>query len=70
MDSFAKEKLLPSCVHGKAAPAAFQQALNDAITAFVVDKNADTLVKALVRQLRKPRWPSNTSTLIPMVGSV
>src|SRR5580693_8362617 len=30
MDSFAKDKLLPSCVHGEAAPATFQQALNDA----------------------------------------
>ena len=27
MDSFASGKLLPSCVHGEAAPAAFQQAL-------------------------------------------
>jgi glucose/mannose transport system substrate-binding protein len=53
MDSFAKEKLLPSCVHGKAAPAAFQQALNDAITAFVVDKNADTLVKALAQAAKE-----------------
>jgi glucose/mannose transport system substrate-binding protein len=47
MDSFAKDKLLPSCEHGEAAPAGFQQAFNDAITTFVVDKNADRLVKAL-----------------------
>jgi glucose/mannose transport system substrate-binding protein len=50
MDSFARDKLVASCVHGEAAPAAFQQALNDAVTAFVVDKNienfANTLVKA------------------------
>ena len=49
MESFAKDALLPSCVHGEAAPAAFQQALNDAVTTFVVDKNADTFVKALAQ---------------------
>jgi glucose/mannose transport system substrate-binding protein len=38
MQSFASDKLLASCVHGEAAPAGFQQALNDAITTFVVDK--------------------------------
>jgi len=48
MDSFAKDKLVPSCVHGEAAPAAFQQALNDAVTAFVVDKNVDNFANALV----------------------
>jgi glucose/mannose transport system substrate-binding protein len=53
MASFAKDKLLPSCVHGEAAPAAFQQALNDAITAFVVDKNADALVKALAEAAKE-----------------
>jgi glucose/mannose transport system substrate-binding protein len=53
MDSFAKDKLLPSCVHGEAAPAAFQQSLNDAITAFVVDKNADALVKALAQAAKE-----------------
>jgi len=53
MESFAKDKLLPSCVHGEAAPAAFQQALNDAITAFVVDKNVDTLVQALTQAAKE-----------------
>jgi glucose/mannose transport system substrate-binding protein len=53
MDSFAKDKLLPSCVHGEAAPAAFQQSLNDAITSFVVDKNADALVKALAQAAKE-----------------
>jgi len=47
---FAQDKLLPSCVHGEAAPAAFQDALNAAITSFMSDKNAknftDTLVQA------------------------
>ena len=34
MEEFAKDKLLPSCVHGEAAPEAFQKALNDAVSAF------------------------------------
>ena len=49
MKSFASDALLPSCVHGEAAPAAFQQALNDAITQFVVDKNVDAFCSALVQ---------------------
>jgi len=49
MDSFAKDKLVPSCVHGEAAPAAFQQTLNDAVTAFVVDKNIDNFANTLVK---------------------
>ena len=49
MDSFAKDKLVPSCVHGEAAPAAFQQTLNDAVTAFVVDKNVDNFANTLVK---------------------
>ena len=48
MDSFVKDKPIPSCVHGEAAPAAFQQALNDAVTAFLVDKNIDNFANALV----------------------
>ena len=38
MESFASDTLVPSWWHGEAASAAFQQALNDAITSFVVDK--------------------------------
>jgi glucose/mannose transport system substrate-binding protein len=53
MDSFAKDKLLPSCVHGEAAPAAFQQALNDAVTAFVVDKNVDNFANTLVEAVKE-----------------
>lgn len=48
MDSFAKDTLVPSVVHGSAAPADFQQALNDAVTQFVVDKNVDAFSNALV----------------------
>jgi glucose/mannose transport system substrate-binding protein len=49
MDSFAKDKLVPSCVHGEAAPAAFQQTLNDAVTAFLVDRNIDNFANTLVK---------------------
>jgi glucose/mannose transport system substrate-binding protein len=49
MDSFAKDKLVPSVVHGSAAPADFQQALNDAVTTFIVDKNVDAFAAALVK---------------------
>jgi glucose/mannose transport system substrate-binding protein len=52
MDSFSKDKLLPSCVHGEAAPAAFEQALNDAVTAFLVDKNVDNFANTLVQAAR------------------
>jgi glucose/mannose transport system substrate-binding protein len=53
MDSFAKDKLLPSFAHGEAAPAGFQQAFLDNITTFVVDKNADRLVKALAQAAKE-----------------
>jgi glucose/mannose transport system substrate-binding protein len=53
MDSFSKDKLLPSCVHGEAAPAGFQQALNDAVTAFVVDKNVDNFANTLVQAAKE-----------------
>ncbi len=48
MDSFANDALVPSVVHGSAAPADFQQALNDAVTVFIVDKNVDAFSAALV----------------------
>ncbi len=48
MDSFANDALVPTVVHGSAAPADFQQALNDAVTIFVVDKNVDAFSQALV----------------------
>lgn len=48
MDSFANDALVPSVVHGSAAPADFQQALNDAVTSFVVDRNVDAFSAALV----------------------
>jgi glucose/mannose transport system substrate-binding protein len=53
MDSFAKDKLVASCVHGEAAPAAFQQALNDAVTAFIVDRNVDNFANTLVQAAKE-----------------
>src|SRR6202011_858956 len=53
MGEFAKDKLLPSCVHGEAAPEAFQKALNDAVSAFVLDKNVETFATALVQEAKK-----------------
>jgi glucose/mannose transport system substrate-binding protein len=48
MDSFANDMIVPSVVHGSAAPADFQQAFNDAVTLFVVDRNVDAFSDALV----------------------
>ncbi|MBV9105339.1 MAG: extracellular solute-binding protein [Verrucomicrobia bacterium] len=53
MGEFAKDKLLPSCVHGEAAPEAFQKALNDAVSAFVIDRNVDNFANALVLEAKK-----------------
>jgi glucose/mannose transport system substrate-binding protein len=53
MNSFSTATLVPSCVHGEAAPAAFQQALNDAVTAFIVDKNVDNFSNALVQAAKE-----------------
>jgi glucose/mannose transport system substrate-binding protein len=49
MDSFAKDRLVPSIVHGEAAPGAFQDALNDAVTQFVEDRDVDKFTKAMVQ---------------------
>ena len=57
MDSFARDRPVASCVHGEAAPAAFQQALNDAVTAFLVDKNVDNFANALVQAARESPSP-------------
>lgn len=48
MDSFASDALVPTVVHGSAAPADFQQALNDAVTLFIVDRDVDAFAQALV----------------------
>lgn len=48
MDSFAADSLTASVVHGEAAPADFQQALNDAVTLFIVDRDVEAFSEALV----------------------
>ena len=53
MDSFANDKLVPGCAAGEAAPAAFQKALNDAVTAFIVDKNVDNFANALLQAAKE-----------------
>jgi glucose/mannose transport system substrate-binding protein len=45
--------LVASCVHGEAAPAAFEQALNDAVATFVVDRNVDNFANALVKATKE-----------------
>jgi glucose/mannose transport system substrate-binding protein len=47
--SFDHDVLLASCVHGEAAPATFQQELNDAISLFVADRNVERFTRALVQ---------------------
>jgi glucose/mannose transport system substrate-binding protein len=53
INCFAKDKLVPSCVAGEAAPAAFQKALNDGVTTFIVDKNVDNFANALVQAAKE-----------------
>jgi outer membrane protein OmpA-like peptidoglycan-associated protein len=53
MDEFTKDKLVPSCVHGGAAPEAFQKALNDAVSSFVPDKNVENFATALLQEAKK-----------------
>ncbi|MBV9999389.1 MAG: extracellular solute-binding protein [Verrucomicrobia bacterium] len=53
MTDFAEDKLLPSCVHGSAAPASFQQAFNDAVAAYMADRNTDNFTGALVQAAQK-----------------
>lgn len=47
MDSFASDVIVPTVIHGSAAPAAFVQVLNDGITAFVVSGDVDQLASEL-----------------------
>ena len=76
MDSFAKDALVPTVVHGSAAPADFQQAFNDAVTAFVVDRNVDAFADGPGRggpgfpaspsstAVTSRRWASSASTAL------
>ena len=50
MDTYEHGVLVPTVIHGSAAPAAFQQALNDALTDFVVRRDEDAFARILVRE--------------------
>lgn len=52
MDTYANATLVPTVIHGSAAPADFQQALNDALTTFVVNRDVDAFAEALTREAR------------------
>jgi glucose/mannose transport system substrate-binding protein len=49
MACFAHDALLPSGVHGEAAPVGFPRAMNDAVNSFVANRHVDQLADALVR---------------------
>ena len=48
MNSFAYDSIVPSVFEGEATSPAFQQALNDAVSAFSADRNIDRFVKTMV----------------------
>lgn len=50
MDTYASGVLVPTVIHGSAAPAAFQQALNDALTSFVVRRDENAFARTLARE--------------------
>ena len=52
MDTYTEGILVPTVIHGSAAPAAFQQALNDALTDFVVRRDGDAFARTLAREAR------------------
>ena len=47
MNSFAHDSIVPSVFEGEATTPAFQQALNDAVSAFSADKNVDRFAKTM-----------------------
>lgn len=52
MDTYENATLVPTVIHGSAAAADFQQALNDALTVFVVDRDVETFAQTLAREAR------------------
>ena len=50
MDSYSKTTSVPTVVHGSAAPADFRQALNDALTDFVVRRDENAFAASLARE--------------------
>lgn len=64
MEEFAKDKLVASCVHGGAAPEAFQKALNVAISSLSWTRTSRTLAPPCFRRRRRlnqTRWVSYSS---------
>ena len=52
MDTYQTGTLVPTVVHGSASPADFRQALNDALTDFVVRRDEDAFAETLAREAR------------------
>jgi len=52
IDQYKYGVSVPTVIHGSAAPADFQQALNDALTDFVVRRDKDVFAETLVREAR------------------
>ena len=52
MDTYRENTLVPTVIHGSASPADFRQALNDALTSFVVTRDVDTFAQTLVAEAR------------------
>jgi len=52
MDEYANGVAVPTVIHGSAAPADFQQALNDALTDFVVRKDEQVFAETLAREAK------------------
>lgn len=52
MDEYAKSVAVPTVIHGSAAPADFQQSLNDALTDFVVRRDVAAFTEMLAREAK------------------
>lgn len=52
MDTYRDATLVPTVVHGSASPQDFRQALNDALTTFVVHRDVDGFARTLTREAR------------------
>ncbi|MGQ9778490.1 MAG: ABC transporter substrate-binding protein [Bacillota bacterium] len=52
MDDFAKDTLVPSCVHGSAVIDSFASALNDEMGVFVNERNVEATAKRLEQQAK------------------
>lgn len=53
MAAVARDAVMPSCVHGEAAPPAFLHALNADISLFIADRDVDRFTAALARAAKE-----------------